>query len=138
MIFCFFLCLWWYLRKFHSYQASNADLTDDSLQNREEAFDVNSEKVMDTLNSARNEVNIMHLLTFQSILQHFAVVKRQKHSHMTILLKLLKHHKPDPCYDQLPSTREKLLKISEQDFINEGLFKEYGGSSINLTKLNFF
>lgn len=60
-------------------------------------------------------------LSFQTILQHFAVVTGQKHSHMTVLLKLLKHHKPDPLYDQLPSTGEKLLKITERDCINEGL-----------------
>ena len=63
-----------------------------------------------------NETAFELSLSFTRILQHFAVATGQKHSHLTILLKLLKHHKPEPEYDTLPSTGEKLLEIDGQDF----------------------
>ena len=55
-------------------------------------------------------------LSFKRILQHFAVATGQKHSHLTMLLKLLKEHKPEPYYDTLPSTGGKLLQIDGSDF----------------------
>ena len=35
----------------------------------------------------------------------------QTYDNMTALLSLLKEHKPDPCYDTLPSTGEGLLPL---------------------------
>lgn len=50
------------------------------------------------------------------ILQHWAAFTHAKHSHLTYLLKLLKHYQPDPCYDSLPATGHQLLYIDGKDF----------------------
>jgi hypothetical protein len=52
-------------------------------------------------------------LSLLKLLQHFAVYTWQKLEHMSYLLKLLKHYKPDPCYDSLPSTGRTLLEINK-------------------------
>lgn len=54
-------------------------------------------------------------ITFKRILQHWAVSTRAKHSHLTYLLKLLKHYAPDPLYESLPSSGQQLLKLDFAD-----------------------
>lgn len=51
-------------------------------------------------------------------MQHWAAYTHAKHSHLTYLLKLLKHYQPDPCYDSLPATGHQLLYIDGRDFEN--------------------
>jgi hypothetical protein len=51
----------------------------------------------------------------KAILQHFAVETCQTKDNMTILLKLLIKHRPEPCYDSLPSTGKGLLPVSGED-----------------------
>lgn len=103
---------------------SQADFTvETALHNYAEVEQLDSEPI-GNLSDSTTAAGIMpssKSLSFQRILQHFAVVTGQKHSHMTILLKLLKRHKPHPFYDQLPSTGEKLLEITERDILNGGL-----------------
>jgi hypothetical protein len=54
-------------------------------------------------------------LSLKSILQHFAVETSQTKDDLTLLLTLLKTHKPEPCYDSLPYTGKGLLPVSGSD-----------------------
>ena len=54
-------------------------------------------------------------LSLKSILQHFAVETSQNKDDLTLLLTLLKTHKPEPCYDSLPYTGKGLLPVSGSD-----------------------
>ena len=63
---------------------------------------------------------VVKSLSFKRILQHFAALTGQKHSHLTILLQLLKQFKPDMSYDSLPNTGEELMKIDGLDFWKQG------------------
>lgn len=60
------------------------------------------------------------LFTFKRLLQHFAVATNQKLSSMTLFLKLFKHYKPKPDYDNLPSSGSVLLKVNGGDFCKSG------------------
>lgn len=56
------------------------------------------------------------VITFKRLLQHFAVATNQKHSSMTLFLRLFKHHQPKVDYEDLPSTGATLLKVDGRDF----------------------
>lgn len=60
-------------------------------------------------------------LTFKRLLQHWAVLTRQKNSHMTSLLRLLKHYKPVVDYDRLPATGQTLIYTDGNDIKSYGL-----------------
>lgn len=54
-------------------------------------------------------------LSLKAILLHFAVETGQTKDNMNLLLRLLKKHKPEPCFDSLPSTALGLLFVSGAD-----------------------
>jgi len=55
-------------------------------------------------------------LSMRQIIAHFASDCGIPNKSITVLLKLLKKHKPDPCYDSLPSEGKNLLKIDGRDY----------------------
>lgn len=60
-------------------------------------------------------------LTFKWLLQHWTVLTRQKNSHMTTLLMLLKHYQPVVNYDTLPCTGQKFVYTDGNDTKSIGL-----------------
>lgn len=49
------------------------------------------------------------------LLQHYAVYTNQPQTSMSYLLRLLKTHKPEPAYDDLPSSGQQLMAINGYD-----------------------
>jgi hypothetical protein len=54
------------------------------------------------------------------LLQHWVVLTRQKKSHITALLKLLKHYQPVIDYSLLPATAETLIYTDGNDIKSYG------------------
>ena len=54
------------------------------------------------------------------MLQHWVVSTRQKKSHITSLLKLLKHYQPVIDYSKLPATAETLIYTDGNDIKSYG------------------
>ena len=56
------------------------------------------------------------------ILQHWIATTSCPRKHVTLLLKLLKHYKPEADYDALPHTAEQLVWIDGSDVTRHDVF----------------
>ena len=68
----------------------------------------------------RNRATDGNILSFKSILQHWVALFGIKKSHITTLLRLLKHYRPDVDFDSLPATGQQLMHVDGNDYNNHG------------------
>jgi hypothetical protein len=60
------------------------------------------------------------ILSFKTLLQHWVALFGIKKSHITSLLRLLKHYRPEVDFDSLPATGQQLMQVDGNDYNNYG------------------
>ena len=60
-------------------------------------------------------------IPFKVLLQHWIACCGIKKSHVTVLMRLLRHYRPDIDYETLPATGQQIMHIDADDFKTFGM-----------------